>query len=188
MALPPEMNDTYRNYWSLVESAAAAVDEQGRFAYQVTDVVAAAADLARSAGQSLSFAQGSQISSLFALARGNVRASDTLASAGGQEPIGAGMIGEWPTAASADVQAAQAQYMAKGAFTYTNVLGEQAQGWITLTGISQLPSSVANLQLRMQGAAMSAYSKSPEEGGTPGTDAEVMAEFGDFTDLILYEV
>lgn len=188
MPLPPELQDTYRNYWQLVQQAATTLNEDGSYAYQASDVVSVASEIAQSAGQRLSFGTSAQLFQLFSVARGNSRASDELMNAGSTTTIDSSMIGSWPTQASVDVQAAQPLYMAKGQFTYINALGEQVSGWVTLTGITQVPPSVGNLTLRLQGAAQSAYSVTPEEGGSPTTDAEVMAEFGDFTSIQLYAV
>jgi len=188
LALPPELLDTYRQYWSLVEDAATAIGESGGYAFTSTDLLRAAGELARNVGQRVSFQQGIQLRSLFSLARGNARASDTLTAASGSSRVSTGMIGSWPTAASPDVANAQPSYMARAQFTYTNAIGEQSNGWITLTNLTQMPPTVGNLRLRLQGAAQSAYSRTPEEGGTPRTDAEVMTEFGDFTSIQLYAV
>lgn len=188
MALDPTVMQAYRQVWALVQQAAAATDAQGAYLYRSTDVVAAASQLARDAGAALSFAEASAIPGLFGLARGNARAADALTTADLTAGIDASMVGEWPTAAPLGVQAAQPKYMAKAQFTYTNALGEQNTGWVTITGITQLPTSVGNLQLRLQGAAMSAYTVTPSEGGTPKTDAEVMTAFGDFTSIQLYAV
>lgn len=188
MALPPEFQDTYRGYWALVQYAAGTKDDAGNYSFTSSDLLQAAAELTREAGQALGFVQSSQLLSLFSTARANFRAADTLASADPTTEITSRMIGEWPTAAPSMVFTAQPEYMAKGQFTYTNALGEQQTGWVTLTGINQLPPSVGNLQMRLQGAAMSQYSISPEEGGTPKTDAEVMTDFGAFTDVQIYAV
>jgi hypothetical protein len=182
------MQDTYRSYWQLAQAAATAKAEDGGYAYTVTDLVTAASQLARDAGLSLSFQEGSQLGSLFSIARANDRAGSELLSAAPDSRIKSSMVGSWPTAAPASVQAAQPEYMAKAQFTYTNALGEISTGWITMSGITHLPPSVSNLALRMQGAAQQAYAKTPDEGGTPKTDAEVMTDFGEFTDLQLYEV
>lgn len=188
MALPPEMQDTYRSYWQFAQQAATAKDQDGGYTYTVTDLVTAVSQVARDAGQSLSFQAGSQLGSLFAIARANDRAASELLSAAPDSRIKTSMIGSWPTAAPASVQATQPEYMAKAQFTYTNALGEISTGWITMSGITHLPPSVSNLVLRMQGAAQQQYAKTPEEGGTPKTDAEVMTDFGEFTDLQLYAV
>lgn len=188
MALPPEFQDTYRQYWALVQHAASAIDESGGYAYTSSDLLSAAADLSRQAGTPLTFQAGSQLTSLFAMARGNARASDELTSASGSSILNTGMVGEWPTAATMAGQSIQPVYMARASFTYTNAIGEQSNGWVTLTNMSQIPPTAGNLRLRLQGAATSAYSKTPQEGGTPKTDAEVMTDFGDFTSIELFAV
>ena len=188
MPLPPELLDTYRQYWAFAQQAASTKNPDGSYAYTSTELVSAAAEAARSVGQSISFQQGSQLVSLFGIARSADRANTTLAEADTEAAITSAMFSNWPTAAPLTVQDVQTEYMAKAQFTYTNQIGEISTGWVTLTGMTQLPPSVGNLQLRLQGAAMQAYSQTPDEGGTPKTDAEVMASFGDFTDVQLYAV
>lgn len=188
MALPPEFQDTYRQYWALVDHAASAIDESGGYAFTSSDLLVAAAQLARDAGSKLSFQASSQLTSLFSLARANARASDTLTASSANSVLNTGMVGSWPTAATPGIQDVQPSYMARASFTYTNAIGEQSTGWITLTNMSQLPPTVGNLNLRLQGAAQTAYSRTPEEGGTPRTDAEVMTEFGGFTSIQLFAV
>lgn len=188
MALPPELQDTYRAWWQLVQHAAQAKTEDGGYAYTVADVQAAASAILAEAGQSRPFSLGPQLSSLFGMARAADRAITTLAEAGGNDTITSSMVAAWPTAAPEFISDAQPEYMAKASFTYTNNLGEQSTGWITMTGITQIPPTPNNLRLRLQGAAQQAYATGPEEGGTPRTDAEVMAEFGDFTSVQLFAV
>lgn len=188
MALPPEFQDTYKTYWQLAQHAATAIDESGGYAFTSNDLMRAAGDLARSIGSKLSFQEGIQLRQLFSIARGNATASDRLTTANAGTVINTGMVGSWPTAASPDVQGAQPSYMARASFTYTNAIGEQSTGWISLTNIAQLPPTAGNLALRLQGAAQTAYSKTPEEGGTPRTDAEVMTEFTEFTSIQLFAV
>jgi len=186
--LPPELVDTYRSYWPLVQQSATTKAEDGGYAYTSADLVAAAAELERRAGGALTFAAGSQLTQLFSLARSNDRAASELLAARPDVTITGRMIGAWPTAAPAGVFDIQPEYMAKAQFTYINQIGEQSTGWITMTGLTHLPPSTGNLALRMRGIAESQYAMTPEEGGTPKTDAEVMAEFGEFTDLQLYAV
>lgn len=188
MAIPPELQETYRSWWQLVTHAAEAKSPDGGYAYTVADVQAAASQILAEAGQRQTFAQATQISTLFGMARSNDRAIVNLTTAAPDTSINTSMVATWPTAAPEFIADVQPQFMAKASFTYTNVLGEQSEGWISLTGISQMPPTVANLQLRLQGAAQSAYAQSPEEGGTPRTDAEVMSEFGDFTSVQLFAV
>jgi hypothetical protein len=186
MALAGVLVDVYRSLWGLIQQAAQAKTDQGAYAFRSTDVVAAASQLAREAGSALTFAEAGAIPGLFSLARSNARAADALATADLTLGIDASMVGEWPTAPSLAVQAAQPSYMAKAQFDYINALGETQTGWVTITGITQLPSTVGNLQLRLQGAALSSYTATKADGGTPLTDAEVMTQFMDFTSIQLF--
>lgn len=188
MPLPPELADTYRTYWAFAQQAAQAKNPDGSYAYTTTDLVAAVADALGATGQSVSFQTASQLGSLFGIARSASRANDTLMAAEPGSPITTSMWTDWPTAAPVGVQDVQPEFMARAQFTYTNALGEQSTGWVSLTGMTQLPPSQANLLNRLQGAAMTAYSVSPDEGGSPTSDAEVMQEFGGFTDVQLYAV
>lgn len=188
MPIPPELQDTYRQFWAFAQSAASARDEQGNYQFRSTDLVAAVSAAMQAQGESVSFQTNSQLVSLFGMARASDRANEALFNAAAESEITAAMYSNWPTAATTSIQAAQPEYMARASFTYTNQIGEISTGWVTLTGITQLPPSAGNLSLRLQGAAMQAYTQTPDEGGTPKTDAEVMAEFGQFTDVQLYAV
>jgi len=186
--LTPELQDTYRAWWQLVQYAAQAKEADGGYAYTVADVQTAASQILAEAGQPRPFSLGPQLSSLFGMARAADRAITTLSAAGPGDSITSRMVAIWPTAAPEFISDVQPEYMAKASFSYTNMLGEESQGWITITGITQLPPTVGNLRLRLQGAAQSAYAQTPEEGGTPTNDAEVMAEFGEFNSIQLFAV
>lgn len=188
MPIPAELQDTYRNYWAFAQQAAAAKDEQGNYLYTSAQLNQAVSSALSAIGQTASFSVYQQLPVLFGLARASDVANTNLFNAGAAEPITTSMVSAWPTAAPLTVQDVQPEFMAKASFTYTNQIGEISQGWVTLTGISQLPFTVGNLQNRLQGAALQAYSQTPAEGGTPKTDAEVMASFGEFTELQLYAV
>lgn len=188
MALPPELQDTYRSWWQLITHAAQTKAPDGGYAYTVADVQAAASEILAESGQSRPFSLGPQLSTLFGIARANDRAIGNLTAAAPGDTIDTSMVANWPTAAPEFISDIQPEFMAKASFTYTNAIGEQSNGWITITGMSQLPPTPANLLLRLQGAAQSAYAQTPEEGGTPRTDAEVMAEFGEFTDYQIFAV
>lgn len=188
MPLPPELQDTYRQFWSFAQAAASAKDEQGNYQFRSTDLVSAVSEALSAQGQSASFQTNSQLVTLFGLARASDRANVALFNASPDQIIDSTMVSQWPTAAPISIQDAQPEFMARGAFTYTNQIGEISTGWVTLTGITQLPPTQGNLALRLQGAAMQAYTQTPDEGGTPKTDAEVMASFGEFTDIQLYAV
>lgn len=188
MPIPIELQDTYRQFWSFAQAAASAKDEAGNYQYRSTDLVSAVSAALSAQGQSASFQTNSQLVTLFGMARVSDRANTNLFNASPDQVIDSGMFSNWPTAAPVSVQDAQPEYMARASFTYTNQIGEISTGWVTLTGITQLPPTQGNLALRLQGAAMQAYTQTPDEGGTPKTDAEVMASFGQFTDLQLYAV
>ena len=188
MPIPPELQDVYRQFWSITQAAAMAKDDAGGYIYRSNELITAVSEALAAQGQTASFQTYSQLPALFAMARASDRANTNLFSAGAESEITSSMVSQWPTAAPVSVQDAQPEYMAKAQFTYTNQIGEISTGWVTLTGITQLPPSVGNLSLRLQGAAMQNYTQTPDEGGTPKTDAEVMAEFGEFTELQLYAV
>ena len=188
VALPPELQDTYRAWWQLVQHAASAKAEDGGYLYTVADVQSAASAILAESGQPRPFSLGPQLSSLFGMARSADRAIGELEAAGGNDTITSGMVATWPTAAPEFISDVAPEFMAKASFTYTNALGEQSTGWITMTGITQIPPTPNNLRLRLQGAAQQSYAVGPEEGGTPNPDAEVMAEFGEFTSVQLFAV
>lgn len=188
MPIPPELTDTYRQFWSFAQQAASAKTPDGGYAYTSAQLNEAVSEALSAAGQTASFQTYQQLPVLFGMARANDRAATNLFSAAQEQQISSDMVAAWPTAAPVSIQDVQPEYMAKAQFTYTNQIGEISTGWVTLTGITQLPPSVGNLQLRLQGAAMQNYTQTPDEGGTPKTDAEVMAEFGEFTDVQLYAV
>jgi hypothetical protein len=186
VALTVLQQQAYRNWSQLISAAASTRTDTGGYAYTVTDLVSAASELARAAGSALSFAESSAISQLFGQARRSANAAAALTTADLTSSIESGMIGEWPTAAPLDIQAIQPEYMAKASFTYMSALGEEMQGWVTITGINNLPASTGTLRSMLQGKAMSAYTQTQGEGGTPKTGAEIMTAWGDFTSIQLY--
>lgn len=187
MALTPNEQAAYGKLWNFIQAVAPARSDTGGYAYQSSDILSAAAQLAREAGQALSFAEAQGVFGLVSLARSQATAIDALNSAAPGQAIDASMIARWPTAASLEVQAAQPQYMAKAQFTYTNNLGDQATSWITLTGMTELPMSADALALRLTGAAISAYSQPASEGGKY-LPADQMASFGAITQVQLFAV
>jgi len=188
MPLPPELQDTYRTYWAFAQQAAMTRNPDGSYAYTVTDLISAAAAAAQATGQPFTFTTSSQLSTLFGLARVASRASDELQAADTSAPITTSMWTDWPTAAPISVQDVQPEFMARAQFSYTNAIGEQSTGWVTITGMTQTPQTQGQLLNLLQGAAMTSYSTSPDEGGSPTSDAEVMQEFGEFTDVQLFAV
>lgn len=188
MPIPTELTDTYRRFWAFAQQAASTKAEDGGYLYTAAQLNEAVSEALRAVGETASFQTYQQLPVLFGMARASDQANTNLFNASPEQIIDATMVSQWPTAAPISEQAAQPEFMARGSFTYTNQIGEISTGWVTLTGITQLPPTQGNLALRLQGAAMQAYTQTPDEGGTPKTDAEVMAAFGEFTDLQLYAV
>src|SRR6266702_3145033 len=85
------------------------------------------------------------------------------------------------------IQAAQPRYDVKAQFTYTAATGFEQVSWVTLSGVTQLPETTGLLGLRMQGAAIKAYTTPEGEGGAY-LDAELMAEFGSILQMQIFAV
>jgi len=185
--LPPEAEKAYGQWWQLAYSAATSKDDTGRYQFTVTDLVSAAARIARDAGEAISFATSAALGQLFGVARRSGRAIDALAGAGPDQAIDSSMIAEWPTAAGPNIQAAQPRYDVKAQFTYTAATGFEQVSWVTLSGVTQLPETTGLLGLRMQGAAIKAYTTPEGEGGAY-LDAELMAEFGSILQMQIFAV
>jgi len=187
VALTPNEQAAYSKLWNFIQPVATARSESGSYVHPSSDILSAATNLAREAGQALSTAERRGVFGLVSLARRQAGAIDALNSAGPGQAIDSTMIAAWPTAASLDVQAAQPQYMARAQFTYTNNVGDVATSWITLSGITELPMTADALALRLTGAAISSYSRPASEGGKY-LPAEQMASFGGIIQLQLYTV
>lgn len=188
MAMPPAVQSVYGRFWALAQDFAAARDETGAYAVQSPDFISAAAQLAREAGQALSFAETSGLPGLFSAARQIASATTSLNAAEPGTSIDSSMIAPWPTAASLATQAAQPQYMIKAEISYTDELGIDQQRWITLSGLTQLPTTTSHLALRVQGAAISALTTPPSEGGKYPLPGEMMSDFGEVLQMQIFTV
>lgn len=188
MPIPPDLVPAYRTFWGIAQDVAQAKEPDGTYTFRVTDLSTVVRDAYAAMGLSVSFQQYSQLPQLFSLARLNDRAVSILAGADPGSPITMDMVGSWPTAAPVSVQDAQPEYFARAEFTYTNMLGEQSTGWVSITGMTQLPLNTTALYNMLQGAAMQSYSVTPDAGGSPKSDAEVMQSFGEFGRVELYAV
>lgn len=185
MALTPGEQAAYGKLWNFVQAVAPARSDTGGYAYQSSDILSAAATLAREAGQALSFTEAQGVFGLVSLARSQANAVSALNSAEPGQAIDTSMIATWPTAASLETQAAQPQYYARAEFTYTNNMGDETSAWISVSGINSLPATADALALRLTGAAISAYAKPEDEGGKY-LAADQMASFGAITQMQLY--
>ncbi len=188
MPLPPEAEKAYGQWWQLAYHAATSQDDTGRYQFAVTDLIAAAAQIARDAGEAISFATAAALGQLFGVARRSGRAIGALAGAGPDQAIDSSMIAEWPTAAAPGIQAAQPRYNLKFQVSYTDLVGIPQSRWFTLAGITQLPNLVSGLSLRAQGAAIRLLTAPVDEGGTPTPPGERMSEFGAVDAMQLFAV
>lgn len=187
MALDPFLQSVYAEAWSLVQQAAAINPDTGRASYSPMDVQVAAGDLFARASGAEAFAYRQALGVLYGMASASAYASQRLTSADLGASIDSGMISAWPTAAALTTQAAQPAYMAKLGFTYTTVTGEQAQAFVTVTGITELPATVGTLQGMLTGAALTAYTTPESQGGNylPG---QMLSQFGEVTSMQLFTV
>lgn len=187
MALDPYLQSVYAEAWSLVQQAAAINPETGRSSYTPMDVQAAAGELFARASGAEAFAYRQALGVLYGMASQGAHAAQRLTTAPLAASIDASMIGAWPTAAPLTTQAAQPSYMAKLGFTYTTVTGEQAQAFVTVTGITELPATVGTLQGMLTGAALTAYTTPESQGGNylPG---QMLSQFGEVTSMQLFTV
>lgn len=146
MALPEELQTPYRQWWLLVQKAASPNLDTGKYDYTVTDLITAAADLARSAGSALSFATGTALSRLFGTARGMERAADALTNAALESGIESSMVATAPFSRSATLMAAEPQYQVKTLATIELPDGTQMQQWFTATFTGTLPPTVGDMR------------------------------------------
>jgi len=177
----------YAEAWPLVQDAARINPDTGRASYTAADVQAAAGQLYARASGAEAFAYRAALGQLYGMAVSNARAGQALSTADLSAGLDASMIGSWPTAAGPQIQAVQPEYMAKMEFTYTTVTGDQATAWITLTGLTELPSQVGTLQGMMTGRALTAYT-TPESQGGKYLPGQMLAQFGEVTSMQLYAV
>ena len=146
MPLPDELQTPYRQWWQLVQTAASPNPDTGNYDYSVTDLITAAADLARSAGQALSFATGTALSRLFGTARGMERTADALTGAALESGIDSSMVATAPWSRSETEMAAEPVYQVKTLATINLPDGTQTQQWFTATFTGVLPLTVGDMQ------------------------------------------
>ena len=165
MALTPAELAAYQKLSSYILAVAPQRTETGRYAYQSSQILREASLLAEYYDQPLTFTEAQGVFGLISRARSNAVAADALNAAVPGQAIDASMIGQWYTAASLEVQAAQPQYFARAQISFTNAVGEQVTTWFQVKGITELPSSADALALRLTGLAIKAYTTPVSEGG-----------------------
>ena len=164
--LPPSAQAMYSTWWKTVNAWANQTDPDTGRPYLVTDVSAAAAQLAREFPDQFPAYSPPGVSSLFSQALQIARARDALSAADPLSAIGPGMVARPPWSKDDATMAAFPVWQVRSEVTYTTSEG------ITETGIFMskleftLPSSKASLAtiVEYQVASMLA---SPPGTGTP---------------------
>lgn len=168
MELPPLADTMYKTWWSFVSYAANARNEDGKYAYTVTDASSAASQISKDVGGLYASYNPIGVSQLFSIARKIGNSSNAITNAPGSAPIDQSMVAEAPWSRPAAEQAAMPLWQARMEITYTDEAGVQQQG-ISVVNISQvLPSSVASLQAQME-LRVGDQLAAPPGTGTPRT-------------------
>lgn len=142
MALPDQAAAAYPRWWSTALYAAS-------HDFTSTDLVSAAADIARQEGQPLTFSEGTGIAQLYGYARNIATAADRLGAADDSAPITGDMISQAPFASSVQVQQAIPVWYAQTEVTYLDPEGNEVTGWRTWIKTQVLPTSVGALRQRI---------------------------------------
>lgn len=168
MQLPAQADAMYKTWWSFVNYAANAREDDGSYSFTVADVSSAASQISKTVGGAYSAYNPIGVSQLFSIARKISNATESLASAQGGQQIDLSMVTEAPWSRSQAEQAAMPMWQARVTMTYTDAAGVQQEG-ISVVNISQvLPSSVASLQAQME-LRVADQLAAPPGTGTPRT-------------------
>jgi hypothetical protein len=152
----PRLSDTQRQvlgqWWTLAMSGA-----YGGFL--TTDVIAAAADLARQAGGSLSFTDAGALSTLYGYARRMSNASDALANAAGTDVIDPSVIGVPPWAREQQAMNTTPIWHVSYDFTSVGADGSMTTDVRTSVFDMALPQTIGALQAAIESDAESLANK-----------------------------
>lgn len=127
------------NWWDIISSAAYG----GLLA---TDVIAAAADIARQEGGSLSFTESQAIAVLYGYAKRMSNAADALQSASDDDPVGADVIGIPPWARDEQESNAIPIWHTTFEYTYIDADGVQQTDYRTSIFKVTFPGTVGELK------------------------------------------
>lgn len=125
-------------WWPLVQTAASG-------GYTSTDVIAAAADLARQAGGALSFAEGSAISTLYGYARRMANAAAAVQAATPETVISGEHVAVPPWARDEVAMATAPIWHVTYTFTYLDQAGNQQADFRTSVFEMTLPTTAGEL-------------------------------------------
>lgn len=136
----------YSTWWSFAEYAANATNEDGSYAYTVTDASSAASQINRDVYGGQGGYNPIGLSQLFSVARRISNTSVNISAAADDAPIDQSMVAQAPWARPATDQAVSPQWWARGQMTYTTADGIQEQGTFMIAISQVLPYSVGALR------------------------------------------
>lgn len=168
MQLPAAAASMYNTWWALATSAAATRNEDGGYAYGVTDLSSAAAEVSRSVGGQYASPSMPGLSQLFGIARGIERSADTLTGAGDGESITGAMVSEPPWSRPADEQDAAPVWQARAEVTYRAPDGSVVTTWGTGVFYNVLPTDVGSFRAELQLQMARMLSRRNEQTNTGG--------------------
>lgn len=142
MSLPEQAAGAYARWWTTALYAAS-------HEFTSTDLMVAAADIARQEGQPLSFNEGTGIAQLYGYARNMVTAADRLSNSPDDAPITGDLISEAPFASNVNVQQTIPLWYAQTEVTYLDPEGNEVTGWRTWIKPQVLPPTVGALRQRI---------------------------------------
>lgn len=177
MDLTPSAQTVYPTQWALVTEAAAHRDATGGYTYQVTDLISAAAQLARDSGTSLTFQESAGLSSLFGIARAMERAADALTAASDAQPITDSHVSEPPWSRPLSVQTAAPMWQLRAEITYRAPDGSIVTTWGTGIFHNVLPQSVGALRDEATLQFQRMLSKRSEQRNTGGELLSIGRQF-----------
>lgn len=161
--LPPSAQGMYSTWWTTVQAWANQVNPDTGRAYSVTDVSAAASQLAREFPSQFPAYSPPGVSSLFSQALSIVNARNNLAAADPAAAIDASMVARPPWSATDAEMAAAPRWQVRSEVTYTTSEGTTETGIFTSKIENILPSSVGAL------AAVVEYQVASMLAAPPGT-------------------
>lgn len=168
MDLPAQAKGVYQFWWSLVVDAAAKINAiTGRISSSA-DLTAAAGDIARSRGQSLTFDDYTGLAQLYGVARTMERAADTLTAAPDNVSIDGTMVSEPPWSRPLAAQTAAPKWQLRAEITYRAPDGTIVTDWGTGVFHNVLPPSVGAMRQEAQLQFQRMLSQRSEQRNTGG--------------------
>lgn len=146
MALPPLADAMYKTWWSFVSYAASATNEDGSYAFTVTDASSAASDINRNIYGGQGGYNPIGLSQLFSIARKMSKTEAAIMNADDSSPITPNMVAAAPWGRPDVQQATRPEWWARGQMTYTTPAGTVETGTFMIAISQTLPYSVGALK------------------------------------------